>query len=63
MRVMFPVLPDDFREMLAKLAEKKFGKNRLSLTATPQGLVAEGDKDVVEWATLAVKTLKSLYEK
>ena len=62
-RVVFPLLPDDFREMLAKLAEKKFGKNRLSLTATPQGLVAEGDKDVVEWATLAVKTLKSLYEK
>ena len=62
-RVVFPLLPEDFREMLAKLAEKKFGKNRLVLTQTPQGLVAEGDKDVVEWATLAVKTLRSLYEK
>ncbi len=62
-RVVFPLLPDDFREMLAKLAEKKFGKNRLWLTQTQKGLVAEGDKDVVEWATVAVKTLKSLYEK
>ncbi len=62
-RVVFPLLPDDFREMLAKLAEKKFGKNRLWLTQTQEGLVAEGDKDVVEWATVAVKTLRSLYEK
>ncbi len=62
-RVVFPLLPDDFRDMLAKLAEKKFGKNRLWLTRTQEGLVAEGDKDVVEWATVAVKTLRSLYEK
>ncbi len=62
-RVVFPLFTEDFREMLAKLAEKKFGKNRLWLTRTQEGLVAEGDKDVVEWATNAVKTLKSLYEK
>lgn len=63
-RVVFPLLPDDFREMLAKLAVKKFGKTRTWLmTVTPQGLAVEGDKDVIEWATVAVKTLKSLYEK
>ncbi len=61
--MVFPLLPGDDCEMLARLAEKKFGKNRLVLIQTQKGIVAEGDKDVIEWATVAVKTLRSLYEK
>ena len=62
-RMVLPLLPGDDCEMLSKLAEKKFGKNRLVLVVTSRGNHAEGDKDVIEWATLAVKTLRSLYEK
>ena len=62
-RMEFPLLPGDNGEILSQLAEKKFGKNRLVLIQTQKGIVVEGDKDVIEWAIVAVKTLRSLSEK
>ncbi len=62
-RTLLPLLPDELREMLAKLAEKKFGKGRFWMTATPIGLVVQGEQEVIDWATAAVETLKNLSQK
>lgn len=62
-RTVLPLLPEDLREMLSKLAEKKFGKGRFWMTATPIGLVVQGEQEVIDWATAAVETLKNLSQK
>lgn len=54
---MLPLEPADFAALLSKLAEKKFGKWKASVSHSAQGIEVRGDKDVGEWAIGLVKAL------
>jgi RNA polymerase sigma factor (sigma-70 family) len=61
-RVVFPAKdllldPTDTMSLLSKLAEKKFAKDRYSLSASSAGVTVEGDKEVIDWFTAMVKRL------
>ena len=49
--------PAEVAALLTKMADKKFGKGKCTVTASDKGVVVEGDKDAVEWATAEVKSL------
>ena len=53
-----PVAPDDFVPFLSKLADKKFPMGRVTITKTEAGIQVYGDKEVCDWATGVVKSLK-----
>jgi RNA polymerase sigma factor (sigma-70 family) len=50
-----PLEPVEMMSLLGKLAEKKFGKDRYSLSASSHGVAVEGDKEVIDWFTATVK--------
>lgn len=52
-----PLEPTEMMSMLAKLAEKKFAKNRFSLSASSSGVTLESDKEVIDWMSALLKKL------
>lgn len=42
---------------MTKMADKKFGKGKCTVTASDKSIVVEGDKDAVEWALAEVRSL------
>lgn len=52
-----PLDPTELMTLLGKLAERKFEKDRYSLSAQSHGLVVEGDNEVIDWVTALIKKL------
>ena len=52
-----PLEPTEMLTVLGKLAEKKFPKDRYSLSASSKGLTIDGDKEVIEWFMTMIKRL------
>ena len=57
MKDALPVDPTDFAAILQKMAEKKFGKGKVGISSSENGVAVYGDKDAIEWATTVVKSL------
>ena len=49
--------PAEVAALLTKMADKKFGKGKCTVTASDKSIVVEGDKDAVEWALAEVRSL------
>src|SRR5262249_37462723 len=52
-----PLNPADLAALLNKLAEKKFKSGQFSIAASANGIVVEGDKEVIDWAATMIKRL------
>jgi hypothetical protein len=52
-----PVPPAELVTLLGKLADRKFGKGRYSVSSSDNGIAVEGDKEVIEWFTGLVRRL------
>ena len=57
MKDKLPLEPTEMATVLTKLIEKKYSKDRFSLSASVNGIALEGDKEVIEWFSGLVKTL------
>ena len=52
-----PMEPAELAELLLKLAGKKFKNAHYTFTPGGPGLIIEGDKEVIDWATAMIKKL------
>ena len=54
---VLPLEPAEFVALLSKMAEKKFGKGRATVSSSELGIEVRGDKEVGDWAIGLAKAL------
>ena len=53
-----PLDPEDTADLLTRLAERRYGKDKVTVSSD-SGVVVEGGKEALEWAALVVRSLRA----